>query len=244
MSWLNRYWPSQGQTEPKLLHTGFGFPSAPKDPNALSLSPDTVLLGWSLPDLLNAPAAEIRYRVSASLKFLLVLIIICQISQQSPALISPVPVAVRPQEGGSGHFSNLLADVVSCEQNPCQAKVPNLRPSTDYYFWVIPSIYFGICQFLLLKVTALHVSRLASTSADDLEATSIETQAHTREIPGTLRLENVTSDCPILILFINPNLGTLMNLRWNTLPGAESGFPPIQRIQVSIQYRQVESIII
>ena len=60
---------------------------------------------------------------------------------------------------------------------------------------------------------------------EDPEATSVETQAHTREIPGTLRLENATS--------------TSLNLRWNTLPGAENGFPYVQRIQVSIQYRQV-----
>lgn len=137
VGWLNRYWLSQGQSEPKLLHTGYGFPSAPKDPNALSLSPDTVLLGWSLPDLLNAPVGEIRYRVCGFTFFDIFFDIFHQISQQSPALISPVPVAVRPQEDGpAGHFSNLLADVISCEQNPCQAKVPNLRPSTDYHFWV------------------------------------------------------------------------------------------------------------
>lgn len=64
VGWLNRYWPAQGQSEAKLLHTGFGYPSAPKEPRALALTPDTVLLSWQLPDLLSAPAPEIRYRVS------------------------------------------------------------------------------------------------------------------------------------------------------------------------------------
>ncbi|CAK5124528.1 unnamed protein product [Meloidogyne enterolobii] len=194
LGWSNRFWPVQGQSEPKLLlHTGFGFPSAPREPTAFSLSPDTVLLSWLPPELLNAPASEIRYRIS----------------QQSSSLVSPVPVAVRPQEGARGHFSTPTADVVSCDENDiCQAKVPNLRPSTDYHFWIL----------------ALHVNRISLNVVEDPEATSVETQAHTREIPGILRLENATS--------------TSLNLRWNTLPGAENGFPYVQRIQVSIQYRQ------
>jgi len=65
LGWSNRFWPVQGQSEPKLLlHTGFGFPSAPREPTAFSLSPDTVLLSWLPPELLNAPASEIRYRVT------------------------------------------------------------------------------------------------------------------------------------------------------------------------------------
>uniref|UniRef100_A0A183CJK0 Protein-tyrosine-phosphatase n=1 Tax=Globodera pallida TaxID=36090 RepID=A0A183CJK0_GLOPA len=188
VSWLNHYCPPQGQSETKLLHTGFGYPSAPKEPKALALTPDTVLLSWTLPDLLSAPVAEIRYRVT----------------QLSPALANPVPVAVRPAEGTAGHFSAALAEVVPCESNPCQAKVPNLRPSTDYHFWVV----------------ALHINRL---NADDAEATSTESQAHTRDIPGTLRLENVTSDS--------------MFLRWNTLmSGVDAS--SAQFVQISIQYRQ------
>uniref|UniRef100_A0A183CS73 Fibronectin type-III domain-containing protein n=1 Tax=Globodera pallida TaxID=36090 RepID=A0A183CS73_GLOPA len=62
VSWLNHYCPPQGQSEAKLLHTGFGYPSAPKEPKALALTPDTVLLSWTLPDLLSAPITEIRYR--------------------------------------------------------------------------------------------------------------------------------------------------------------------------------------
>ncbi|KAL7072976.1 hypothetical protein ACQ4LE_007823 [Meloidogyne hapla] len=191
LSWSNRFWTVQGQSELKLLHTGFGFPSAPREPTAFSLSPDTVLLSWLPPELLNAPASEIRYRIS----------------QQSSSIISPVPVAVR--QGARGHFSTPTADVLSCDGSDiCQAKVPNLRPSTDYHFWIL----------------ALHVSRISLNSVEDPEATSVETQAHTRGIPGTLRLENATS--------------TSLNLRWNTLPGAENGFPYVQHIQVSIQYRQ------
>ncbi|KAL3084014.1 hypothetical protein niasHS_008886 [Heterodera schachtii] len=188
VSWLNHYCPVQGQSEAKPLHTGFGYPSAPKDPKALALTPDTVLLSWTLPDLLSAPAAEIRYRIS----------------QQSPTVANPVPVAVRPAEGTGGHFSTALAEVVPCEANPCLAKVPNLRPSTDYHFWVV----------------ALHINRL---NADDPEATSVESQAHTRDIPGTLRLENVTSDS--------------MFLRWNTLM-AGVDVSSSQLVQISIQYRQ------
>lgn len=71
VSWLNRYWPAVPgqQSEVKLLHTGYGYPSAPREPRALALTPDTVLLSWTVPELLSAPAAEIRYRVSACILY-------------------------------------------------------------------------------------------------------------------------------------------------------------------------------
>ena len=47
----------------KTLRTGYGFPSAPQEPHAVALTPDTVLLYWLLPKTLNAPAAEIKYKV-------------------------------------------------------------------------------------------------------------------------------------------------------------------------------------
>lgn len=48
----------------RLFHTGFGFPTAPLNPKAISLTPDTVLLIWNLPNSLNAPVNEIKYKVS------------------------------------------------------------------------------------------------------------------------------------------------------------------------------------
>lgn len=63
VSWFNRYYPSQDSSAPKSLRTGYGFPTAPRDPAGYALTPDTVLLYWKLPETLNAPADEIRYRV-------------------------------------------------------------------------------------------------------------------------------------------------------------------------------------
>jgi hypothetical protein len=54
-------------SETKHLRTGYGYPTAPLDPKAFSLTPDTVLLYWKLPQALNAPANEIKYKVKLSL---------------------------------------------------------------------------------------------------------------------------------------------------------------------------------
>lgn len=41
----------------------FGYPSPPADPFAVPISPDTLYLFWKLPETLNAPKKEIKYRV-------------------------------------------------------------------------------------------------------------------------------------------------------------------------------------
>ena len=60
----------------------------------------------------------------------------------------------------NGSFASDFADVVSCLQNPCQAKLANLRPATDYQFWL----------------SAVHAQRLHLHLAEDAAATSSETK--------------------------------------------------------------------
>ena len=63
LAWFNEYFAPSGTSAIKPLRTGFGFPSQPQSPQAFALSPDTVLLYWTLPQTLNAPAGEIKYKV-------------------------------------------------------------------------------------------------------------------------------------------------------------------------------------
>uniref|UniRef100_A0A0K0FVH3 receptor protein-tyrosine kinase n=1 Tax=Strongyloides venezuelensis TaxID=75913 RepID=A0A0K0FVH3_STRVS len=165
VTWLNRYSPPTSQSEAKFLKTGYGYPSAPQNFNAFSVSPDTVILYWLLPQTLNAPIEEIKYKIT----------------QQSSSLTSPSGIGARNFVNGG--FSPSSTDVIVCNGNPCQAKVTNLRPSTDYKFWV----------------TAIHESHLKSQLIiDDTEAISNESSVRTKDIPGTLRPDNVTSNYIIL----------------------------------------------
>uniref|UniRef100_A0AC34GGJ2 Fibronectin type-III domain-containing protein n=1 Tax=Panagrolaimus sp. ES5 TaxID=591445 RepID=A0AC34GGJ2_9BILA len=158
LSWFNRYYTYKDQiSEFKSLKTGYGYPTSPLNPAAFALSPDTVLLYWKLPSSLNAPRAEIKYRLT----------------QQSSSLATPVSIGAKQFENGT--FSTTLSDIVSCIEDPCQAKIANLRPSADYKFWI----------------TAIHFTRLQATFAED-DAVSMEAVTRTMDIPGTLRLDNVT----------------------------------------------------
>lgn len=67
LSWFNHYYMPSGVSEIKHLRTGYGYPTAPLDPQAFALTPDTILLYWKLPQTLNAPASEIKYKVCFSL---------------------------------------------------------------------------------------------------------------------------------------------------------------------------------
>ena len=132
---------------------------------------------------MNAPKEEIKYRIS----------------QQSSSLAAPVSIGAKQFENGT--FANIFSDIVSCTSDPCQAKIANLRPASDYKFWV----------------TAVHIKRLTAPFGEDLEAVSPEAPTRTVDIPGTLRLDNETSDS----LF----------LRWNFLDPATT--PQV----INIQYR-------
>uniref|UniRef100_A0A914C3G4 receptor protein-tyrosine kinase n=1 Tax=Acrobeloides nanus TaxID=290746 RepID=A0A914C3G4_9BILA len=185
VSWFNRYYPATGSTsETKNFKTSYGYPTAPQNPAAFALTPNTVLIYWKLPQTLNAPKKEIKYRIT----------------QQSSALASPVSIGAK--EFDNGNFANGPSDIVSCDEDPCQAKIANLRPAEDYKFWV----------------TAVHTTREKNQFPDDSEAVSAEALTRTKDIPGTLRHENVTGDT--------------MMLRWTWL---EPGSPPSK---VYIQYRQ------
>ncbi|CEF70256.1 Tyrosine-protein kinase receptor [Strongyloides ratti] len=165
VTWLNRYSPPSLQSEAKFIKTGYGYPSAPQNFNTFSVSPDTVILCWLLPQTLNAPIEEIRYKIT----------------QQSSSLTSPSGIGARNFVNGG--FVQLPTDVIICTGNPCQAKVTSLRPSTDYKFWV----------------TAIHESHLKSQLIiDDTEAISNESNVRTKDIPGTLKPDNVTSNYIIL----------------------------------------------
>ncbi|KAI1719697.1 protein tyrosine kinase domain-containing protein [Ditylenchus destructor] len=170
-------------SEGKPFKTGYGFPSPPVEPVAWSLSPDTALLNWKMPANLNAPIGEIRYKLSSSVS---------------------APTAIGVKQYDNGEFSPLISDIVSCNKNPCQAKVPNLRASTTYQFWI----------------TALHISRLNSQLSEDTEATSTEAKVQTKDVPGILRLDNVTSSSVML--------------RWNWLN------PSTTPADIFVQYKQVE----
>uniref|UniRef100_A0A0N4ZIK1 receptor protein-tyrosine kinase n=1 Tax=Parastrongyloides trichosuri TaxID=131310 RepID=A0A0N4ZIK1_PARTI len=185
ITWLNRYFPPTSQSEPKYLKTGYGYPSAPQNFNAFSVSPDTIILYWLLPQVLNAPIDEIRYKIT----------------QQSSSLTSPSGIGARNYINGA--FSSSSTDVIVCNENPCQAKVTNLRPSTDYKFWV----------------TAIHESHLKNQLIlDDTEAMSNESNVRTKDIPGTLRPDNVTSDYIIL--------------RFSSLE------PESEPVKLAVEYRQ------
>uniref|UniRef100_A0A914WSJ0 Fibronectin type-III domain-containing protein n=1 Tax=Plectus sambesii TaxID=2011161 RepID=A0A914WSJ0_9BILA len=64
VTWRNRFSQPKDLSRTKPLTTGFGYPSAPKSAQAYSLSPDTILVFWSLPDRPNAPLDELRYRIT------------------------------------------------------------------------------------------------------------------------------------------------------------------------------------
>ncbi|GMT10469.1 hypothetical protein PFISCL1PPCAC_1766, partial [Pristionchus fissidentatus] len=162
ISWSNRYSPSAGVSSHRSFRTGFGYPSPPAEPFAVPISPDTLYLFWKLPETLNAPKKEIKYRIS----------------QQS--LSSPSQIAV--QEWADGAFLPTTTDHSSCLANPCRVRVSNLRPSTDYKFWV----------------TAIHESRLNSPFPGDSEAQSGEFTTRTKDVAGTLRPDNITGNSILL----------------------------------------------
>ncbi|KAE9548258.1 hypothetical protein FO519_008530 [Halicephalobus sp. NKZ332] len=192
LSWLNRYYTYKDLlSEVKSFRTGYGFPTAPKDSSAFSLTPDTVLLYWKLPSSLNAPKEEIKYRIS----------------QQSSSLAAPVSIGAKQFENGT--FSNIFSDIVSCVLDPCQAQIANLRPASDYKFWV----------------TAVHIKSLIPTFGEDLEAVSPEAPTRTIDIPGILRLENETSDSLILRWnFLDPvTVPQIINIQYR-LSGGETAW--------------------
>ncbi|KAI6213954.1 Receptor protein-tyrosine kinase [Aphelenchoides besseyi] len=164
LSWFNRYYMPNGVSEIKHLRTGYGFPTAPQSPQAISLTPDSVLLYWKLPQTLNGLPSEIKYKIK----------------QSNQNTLIPVPIGAK--QFLNGNFSTEFSDIVGCTQNPCQAKVPNLRPSSDYQFWIV----------------AVHVQRMNPQLPEDNAATSVETKVRTKDVPGTLRFENATSDSLIL----------------------------------------------
>uniref|UniRef100_A0A0M3J1I1 Tyrosine-protein kinase receptor n=1 Tax=Anisakis simplex TaxID=6269 RepID=A0A0M3J1I1_ANISI len=168
VSWFNRFSSPSTPSVSQTLRTGYGFPSSPQEPSAFALSPDTVLLYWQLPSKTNAPVAEIKYRVRLFKN---------SIREDFP------PARIVNVHSNS-------TDAVTCLNDPCSAKISNLRPSTDYKFWV----------------RAIHESHLNSQFSDDTEGLSTETTVRTKDVCGTLRPDNVT--------------GTSVVLRWNSLePG-------------------------
>lgn len=60
---------STSETNCQLFRTSYGFPSAPVDLLAYSLTPDLAFLYWKMPVTLNAPPIEIKYRVFFILNF-------------------------------------------------------------------------------------------------------------------------------------------------------------------------------
>ncbi|EJD76761.1 TK protein kinase [Loa loa] len=185
ISWFNRYTPVSEASAMQMLRTGYGFPSSPQGPAAFALTPDIVLLYWKLPAKLNAPIPEIKY----------------MISQLSATQLSPSAIGAQQFEGTD--YATMPTDVVSCLSDPCSAKISNLRPSTDYKFWV----------------RAIHESHLNMQFVDDTEGSSTEASVRTKDIAGTLRLDNIT--------------GTTVVLRWNSLD------PESYPKRIFIQYRIV-----
>ncbi|KAK6037398.1 fibronectin type III domain protein, partial [Cooperia oncophora] len=162
------------------FHFRFGYPSAPRSLQAVAVTPDTVYLYWNLPETLNAPIAEIKYKIS----------------QQASGLASPTSIAV--QEYADGAFSPTTSDSASCLVSPCRAKIANLRPATEPRLFTNP---ISTRSFL-----------------EDAEAISQEASGRTKDIPGTLRPDNVT--------------GSSLLLRWNSLQAEQ---PPSV---ISVQYKE------
>ncbi|KAK6052851.1 fibronectin type III domain protein [Cooperia oncophora] len=112
VAWLNRYSDASGISDPKSFRTGFGYPSAPRSLQAVAVTPDTVYLYWNLPETLNAPIAEIKYKIT---------------SQQASGLASPTSIAV--QEYADGAFSPTTSDSASCLASGRTKDIPGtLRP--------------------------------------------------------------------------------------------------------------------
>lgn len=74
-------------------------------------------------------------------------------------------------------------------------------------------------RLVILKVKAIHESRLNRQFSDDAEAVSTEASTTTKDTAGTLRPDNVT--------------GNSIMLRWNSLE------PETVPTKISIQYRLV-----
>ncbi|EFO87596.1 CRE-ROL-3 protein [Caenorhabditis remanei] len=133
VTWLNRYSPASGVSASKSFRTGFGYPSAPRDPHAIPVTPDTVYLYWSLPETLNAPISEIKYKIS----------------QQAAGISVPTSIAVIPLSETVS--SNISSDTTSCLINPCRVKIANLRPSNEYKFWVTATHISHVDAATILK---------------------------------------------------------------------------------------------
>ncbi|CAJ0586116.1 unnamed protein product, partial [Mesorhabditis spiculigera] len=118
VTWKNRWSSDTTASESKLFRTGFGYPSPPRNLKAISVTPDTILLFWQLPETLNGPVEEVKYKLS-----------------QQVSSLSPASIAVQPWTLNG--FSLSTTDVVSCLESPCRVKISNLRASTDYKFWDI-----------------------------------------------------------------------------------------------------------
>uniref|UniRef100_A0A158R4X9 receptor protein-tyrosine kinase n=1 Tax=Syphacia muris TaxID=451379 RepID=A0A158R4X9_9BILA len=127
-----------------------------------------------------------------------------RVSHMSELLSLPAAIgALEYNANADGDYADALSDVVSCTANPCSAKLLHLHPATDYKFWV----------------RAIHKSHLES-QYEDPEAITAEIPVRTKDTPGTLRPENITS--------------TSVTLHWVSL---EPESPPLR---ISIEYRVVD----
>ncbi|KHJ98837.1 fibronectin type III domain protein [Oesophagostomum dentatum] len=164
VAWLNRY---SDVSAYFISLPRFGYPSAPRSLQAAAVTPDTVYLYWNLPETLNAPISEIKYKIS----------------QQASGLSSPSSIAV--QEYMDGVFSPTTTESATC------------------------------------LATSIHKSHVKSQFLEDSDAVSQEASARTKDIPGTLRPDNVT--------------GSSLLLRWNSLQAEQ---PPSI---ISVQYKETGS---
>uniref|UniRef100_A0A914UPF6 Fibronectin type-III domain-containing protein n=1 Tax=Plectus sambesii TaxID=2011161 RepID=A0A914UPF6_9BILA len=154
VTWRNRFSQPKDLSRTKPLTTGFGYPSAPKSAQAYSLSPDTILVFWSLPDQPNAPLDELRYRITV------------QSSTQAAAAAGGIAYA-------DGKFAAASSPNVTCLVDKCQAKIPDLKRSTEYKIWI----------------TALHKD---SVDLMNIDGRSNETSAKTLDVPGSLTAEKLS----------------------------------------------------
>ncbi|VDN84633.1 unnamed protein product [Brugia pahangi] len=196
VSWFNRYTPVSEASATQMLRTGYGFPSSPLDPLAFALTPDIVLLYWKLPARPNAPILEIKY----------------MISQLSATQISPSAIGAQQFEGAN--YAIMPTDVVSCLSNPCSAKISNLRPSTEYKFWV----------------RAIHESHLNMQFVDDAEGSSVEASVRTKDIAGTLHLDNIIGTA-VVLRYIE-NVLMVLQVRDPTIAGSYRHV--LNRLQTSL----------
>ncbi|VDM58303.1 unnamed protein product [Angiostrongylus costaricensis] len=207
VAWLNRYSEASGTSDPKPFRTGFGYPSAPRSLQAVAITPDTVYLYWNLPATLNAPIAEIKYKKNMQ-------DLIRHTLRDCYKKASCCPIFLF----WGLNLNKLPRTVIFLPRAPAAFQISQQASGLTSPSSIAVQEY---ANGAFSTTTSDSASCLASPYA---EAISQEASARTKDIPGTLRPDNVS--------------GSSLLLRWNSLQAEQ---PPSI---IAVQYKETGGTIL